>query len=31
MNFWIQEVEKIKTKSMIEKNDDIACLKNLKI
>jgi hypothetical protein len=29
INFWIQEDENIKTKSMVEKNDDVMCLKNL--
>jgi hypothetical protein len=31
MNPWIQEDEKIKTKSMVEKSDDVICLKSLKV
>jgi hypothetical protein len=30
MNLWIQEDEKIKTKSMVKKSDDVTCLKSLK-
>jgi hypothetical protein len=31
MNPWIQEDEKIETKLIVEKNDDMACLKSLEV
>jgi hypothetical protein len=31
MNHWIQEDEKTKTKSIVDKNDDVRCLKRMKV